>query len=988
MERVGLKISFSFGKTMEKGYLLRAALCLPSGLSWGQFAELMPRAEDQSSIWWAEGFPEVVESAPWHRVIESSQYAMVLDTQKLTLPHFGALNGKSWGHLPSADLDLSISVNGKFYECQGSEGWSRHGGPRLVEAGRFFQRADVTDLIFQSKDGEKLKVDARFETAAWSDRLGMVFDASPGSVLLKTGEAAFGKVGGGFGLTGENHLSFPEASELDPNSLTWSFWAFVPDEYASTTQASPWLMCLGPHEQKDGNVGIILRGGKAVVTANVGGGRENRIQLTSQSLEFEAWNHFVLSYDGAKLRFFLNGRQAEGGDLGKKREVHSFPMTFGRRGDGNGDGHHFYGVVDEIESFKGVWNPKQLREARRKSRHHYWGFDGKGLASERRPKLRWKNPQFKIRLRSGGKSLEAKSRQGKAAALVLNPRTLKELSSSLELQISAGAHPVKYDHALGWHQIDLDGSKAIGKGNDIIERVPLTLKNLSDKDQVARLMFSKSGRGLRGRLGSAITGISAILCDEQGEPTGIPVQLSKNWHNEYGAGVYKGTWFHGITQLCLPAGREVKLQLVLANAHWGGVAAASHAQLSLIGWGSNQRWEQSALGSWGESLCYEPGQGQGRCMITDVRPLMLSPMNGKGQWGWTNNVGGGDFLKLVDREGRRQFHQGMKTKVFRQGPCLTEVEFSGRIGKGIQHSVKTSLGRTDDLVRGTYRLRMDVSEPVDFSRFVIFQVGADTYNFTREKRFLFGDKNGLKLTHVTEHGGEIYRMKPLSLNGEMPWVSLEAGEPRLGKKLQGAWANRGIIVREWKARLGGRDAGPHFAERGVSQRGSKSSTVDLVPPAGVTRLEAGDFVEAVIEYIVMPQKAEDYYGPNVAFKEALKKHGGSWKMIHREVVGNDRKVDLKVGQLVSVFPDIRVACVADKASYQLKGGLGYLPVTFINLSQHGGYVLKVDGEPVDQAVHGKDFWQTDYDPVSQTWSQVYNLPRGTGENVLIEFGRE
>ena len=973
---------------MIKRLIVTAACCLPIGVSFGQLADLMPRVEDQSSLWWSEGFPAVVKGAPWERVIKSGQYAMVLDTEKMTVPHFGALKEGAWQDLPAAKLELGISVNGKIYECEGAKKWSRHGGPRLVEAGAFFQRADVTDLIFKSKEGEELKVDARFETAAWPDRLGLILAASPGIAPLKTGESSFGKINGGFGLTGKNDLSFSEATQVDPNSFTWSFWAFIPADYDSVTKASPWLMCLGPHEQKDGNVGIILSRGQASATINVGGGRDNRTKLSPVAFRVGQWNHFVLSYDGKSLRFSLNGREAKGGEVAKKRSANSFPMVFGRRGDGSGDGAHFYGVLDEVEVFRGRWGPKQLKAARRKSRLFHWGFDAKGKAAEVQSRVAWKNPKLKVRLTRAGRSLDSQMAGGNDAALIIDPVSFTEVKADSVIQVSAGSHPVEFDAALGWHRLDLDQSKALGKGNDIIERIPFTLTNPSDQEEMARLMFSKLGGGFPGRLGSSITGVTALLCDEHGEPTGIPVQLSKNWHNRAEAGIYKGTWFHGITQVRLPAGREVKLQLVIANGHWGGVAAASHAQLSLIGWGSNQRWEQSALGCWGESLCYEPAQGQGQCTITDVRPLMVTPLKGKKPWGWTSNVGGGDFFRLVDREGKRHFHQAMKTTTYRQGPCLAEVEFAGKIGAGITHSVKTSLGRTDDIVRGTYRIRMDVSQPVDFSRFVFFQVGADTYNFTREKRFVFGDKKGMSLGRAAEPGGEIYRTEPLKFDGEMPWVSLEEGRPREGVELTGAWANRGIIVREWKARLGGKAAGPHFAERGVTQRGTSSSTIDLVPPANVTRLEPGDFVEAVIEYIVMPQKAEDYYGPNAAFKAALEKDGGSWKMIYREVMENDRGAEVKVGKLLRVFPDVRVACDGEKASYQLTGGLAYLPVTFTNLSQHGGYVLKMDGKVVDQAVHGKDFWQTDYDAVTKTWSRTYNLPRGVGGNVLIEFGRE
>ena len=51
-----------------------------------------------------------------------------------------------------------------------------------------------------------------------------------------------------------------------------------------------------------------------------------------------------------------------------------------------------------------------------------------------------------------------------------------------------------------------------------------------------------------------------------------------------------------------------------------------------------------------------------------------------------------------------------------------------------------------------------------------------------------------------------------------------------------------------------------------------------------------------------------------------------------------------------------------------------MPVTFTGLSQSRGYRLFVDGKPVNQSVHGNDFWQTDYDPAAQQWRQTFNIP--------------
>lgn len=67
-----------------------------------------------------------------------------------------------WSSLPAAELEMKLIVDGKAYRCTSGAKWSQFAGPRLIESGRFMQRADVTDLVFASDDGAKLDVEARF----------------------------------------------------------------------------------------------------------------------------------------------------------------------------------------------------------------------------------------------------------------------------------------------------------------------------------------------------------------------------------------------------------------------------------------------------------------------------------------------------------------------------------------------------------------------------------------------------------------------------------------------------------------------------------------------------------------------------------------------------------------------------------------------------------------------------------------------------------
>lgn len=377
----------------------------------------------------------------------------------------------------------------------------------------------------------------------------------------------------------------------------------------------------------------------------------------------------------------------------------------------------------------------------------------------------------------------------------------------MALEIPGGAaRPVEYDSARGWHRVNLDGVKSIGPpradesradqpSNDGIQRVALRLSNPTDGEKVARLMFEKTSAEFRGQIGTPITGVSAILRNRDGHPIGIPVQLSKNWHNDSQGGVYAEPWFHGISLVRLPPRSQTQLELSMLYGHWGGVPAASHSQLCLIGWGNSQLWDQSAIGSWGESICYDPDQVQRDCTIIDVRPLMVRSMKDGKPWGWTTNVGGGDFFRLFDPAGEHLSHRSMRTTYLRQGPCLTEVTRAGLIGENITHSETISLARGDDIVRGIYQIRMDVNQATDFSRFVIFQIGADTYSSPGEQKMAVGNENGLLREWDTQWGGDRYRIEPIEGTGRIPWASLHEATPRKGDR-GGASANRGVVIRQ------------------------------------------------------------------------------------------------------------------------------------------------------------------------------------------------
>ncbi len=574
---------------------------------------------------------------------------------------------------------------------------------------------------------------------------------------------------------------------------------------------------------------------------------------------------------------------------------------------------------------------------------------------------------------------------------------------------------VAYDKDKGWHQIQLRNDKVESKGpvsdpnegnpgpnsieiNKRMERVNLTVTNPSSFDRTLRLNFEK-GRLMPGDDGVFGTpGISAVLRDMDGNPVGIPVQLSKNWHGEgrTSRGEYfKGPWYHGYSVLTIPAGKSLSFEYTSVNALWGGVPAASHAQLCLVGWGYNQQWEQSAIGAWGESITYEPDLHQAHAPVLDFRPLFIHNPEGK-KWGWTGNIGGADFFNYTKPDGNRSWHSRIRTQYKRYSPNITEVTYAGTMDdNSMDFEYTTQIIRSDDITRGIYKIKLKVLKETTFKDFVFFQAAAASYHQSRSKTLAWGNSAGLKKqwkSTIDEKPG--YKTSRTRIEGETPWFSFTDSENTYSwQQKQFLSANRGFVIRNWKAKIAGEEnTPPWFAEYNTAggNFGDPSGLINILPPEGCTTFKQGDYIEAEIDLFILPLKAEDYYGPNHNFSKALSEKANDWGLVYREAVGNATEVDVSTGELVKEYP-IQIKADKNKAIFSVRGGLGYVPLTISNVSTYRNPELyrKVDGDwqKVDQQVHGNDFWQTEYNAENGTWDISYNINLDTHNDVrqTVEF---
>jgi len=488
----------------------------------------------------------------------------------------------------------------------------------------------------------------------------------------------------------------------------------------------------------------------------------------------------------------------------------------------------------------------------------------------------------------------------------------------------------------------------------------------------------------------AVTAGVGILRDANGEPLGVPVQMSKNWHD---ASMTPRHWMHLYTAPVLPASRTYEAELTVAHAKWGDQYAAAHAQLSLIGWGVNQQWDESSLGAWGESITYDPDLTLRRSMVDDVRPFLV---DAAGQWNWTGNVGGADFLVYVDSSGARQRMGRMRTLYRESGPNLTDVRYSGvTADQKISATMTTQLGRTDDLVRAYYHIDATVLQDVDYRRLAFFQVAADNYGDNRFTRHAYGNASGVLFDGVVPNhqttGYAALADRGIALSGASPWVMLFASTPVAMERLPEHLADVGFVVRAYEANIGSTTSTvPHINIIRTNNRDSQMAFELGVPFDPMNPVvPAGSRVRATVEYVVPPSSKAAYYGNSDHLGALAANAFGTTDMMRSLAVGNALSVQVASGQLVRDHPpELEIGTGTVAAQLSLTGGLGLTPITFRGLARHDGWRLErrsgAGWGQVDQSVEGNDYWQAHYDAASGSYSLVFNVEnRGTNEYRLV-----
>jgi len=127
--------------------------------------------------------------------------------------------------------------------------------------------------------------------------------------------------------------------------------------------------------------------------------------------------------------------------------------------------------------------------------------------------------------------------------------------------------PVRQDLLLGTQVVDLpERNWPMAENLDRLDRFPVVIENPGNAEAAVPVVFALEGSF------QGVTGMCPVLRDAEGNPSGIPVQISKNWHrDEKTRLLYEGAWFHAVTQVPVPPGGKWEGELAIAYARWGGL---------------------------------------------------------------------------------------------------------------------------------------------------------------------------------------------------------------------------------------------------------------------------------------------------------------------------------------------------------------------------------------------------------------------------------
>jgi hypothetical protein len=928
--------------------------------------------------------------------LETGYYGFEIDADDIQNPHFGLLNDgmdapqvlaaglSRAGSLAPARLSIEIKKDGKVYRAARCQAGMRTDSKRmedirLWESGRFAQHYELYNLEFVDEQGNLLGGNSNLRIIGWPDSLTLTAEITPSPLYTEGTVIGATRAGLAIEMSG---IEIPHSEAIDPTRFTLEGWFKLPEQWMYPERFA-WIASKNKNLNTDGFFALLVERDHPAAILNIGGNKENRFWLSSsEHLAKGKWHHLALTYNGTTACLYVNGKPAKHMDIARERTPSTGALFIGR--DASPDSA-VRSLIDDVRLWNRALTPEEI--AARKSRPHQTP-NPEGLVFEQTfemkapPKEDWKNSEVSIAFQGAGKNWRIKQPvvgdwmegETKSFSLVCDVAEKRLPIDAVSVRLLNQDFTVAYDPVYNSQFTTIWRPKRPWKLQDnagFREYDDFLIEVENKGQQPGNVPFVLNFHNPWG-----ITGIHPTLCFEDGRPTGIHVQNGKNWHSTPG-------YFRGYTYLPAPIGAS-RYILRLSYGFYGTLPQATHSQLSLVGVGGNGRWDQIAIGAWGETLCLDMDHSLANNFVTDNRGMLVRNGANGPLWEWVEAGWGGDWLSVNNASGQKIAPVGFKAYYAAHGPCLSEVKYSGQLGKNRAVSVHSTVRvpRSDDYVRTLFNNIYNFHAALPTAGSWLFKVG-NSHNYSTP-RVCYGNRDGLlgeRLPFAGAKSGDT-PVNQLELTGEGPWwiafpeskVHLPADRSNFGT------AAKALIIRSYKATFGGNPVShPSISliVDTVQPDGSLDYTALLTPPAGLTDYHFGDKVELDLEWITVPHNAVDYYGPNEALRQHLAEFPGSWETVHREAVGNDLAVTAVGATVTSNYPVI-LRMEKPKATLAIQGGVGHAPVRFEGLKSVDGYklyeIVKSQRVELNQAVKGNDFWQTDFDSTTGTYSITYNLP--------------
>jgi hypothetical protein len=196
--------------------------------------------------------------------------------------------------------------------------------------------------------------------------------------------------------------------------------------------------------------------------------------------------------------------------------------------------------------------------------------------------------------------------------------------------------------------------------------------------------------------------------------------------------------------------------------------------------------------------------------------------------------------------------------------------------------------------------------------------------------------------------------------------------------------DKGLVIRSYEARMGG-------VPLNTPSLSVMCDKIELGPPAGLSTLKAGDYLDMRLEFLVLPRPGVEFdttrnNSPNSNSLAYLSTLNSAWERVQAQALRQISVTSVSTGGRIESHYPIRVCVPEDHtiedASFEFTvsgQGLGFVPIVICNLESAeipAGYGLwaRKEGEVGFSLLTAEtDSRQVNYDRISETYEAIFNV---------------